>query len=145
MNSLVSDAHKAGERVGLKSDKIVINGGKPLKGRIELRGAKNLATKAMVAALLADSPSTLKDVPNISDVGVVTGMLEAYGVSVTETEPGVLVLDPTNVEKAHFAQIDSSLERFSAVDDDLVGLEADSLTGLVGIANKRIHGSTFIE
>src|SRR6187549_3803875 len=108
MNSLVTDdAQKAGKRVGLQSDKIVIRGGKPLRGRIEVRGAKNLATKAMVAALLAESPSTLKDVPNISDVGVVTGMLEAYGVSVTEGAPGELVLDPTNVEKAHFAQIDA--------------------------------------
>ena len=38
--------------MGLKSDEIVIRGGKPLIGRIEVRGAKNLATKAMVAALL---------------------------------------------------------------------------------------------
>lgn len=107
MNSLVTDAQKAGKRVGMSADSILIRGGKPLEGRIELRGAKNLATKAMVAALLADTPSTLKDVPNISDVGVVTGMLEAYGVSVTEAAPGELILDPTNVEKAHFAQIDA--------------------------------------
>jgi len=107
MNSLVTDAQKAGKRVGMSADSILIRGGKPLQGRIELRGAKNLATKAMVAALLADTPSALKDVPNISDVGVVTGMLEAYGVSVTETAPGELLLDPTNVEKAHFAQIDA--------------------------------------
>jgi len=112
MNSLAvnteqSDAQKAGARVGLTSDKIVINGGKPLIGRIEVRGAKNLATKAMVAAILAESPSTLKDVPDISDVGVVTGMLEAYGVSVTKSGEGVLVLDPSNVEKAHFAKIDA--------------------------------------
>jgi len=100
-------AQKAGARVGLTSDKIVINGGKPLKGRIEVRGAKNLATKAMVAALLAESPSTLKDVPDISDVGVVTGMLEAYGVSVTKTAEGELTFDPSNVERAHFAKIDA--------------------------------------
>jgi UDP-N-acetylglucosamine 1-carboxyvinyltransferase len=107
MNSLVQDAHKAGERVGLKSDKIVINGGKPLRGRIEVRGAKNLATKAMVAALLAESPSVLRDVPDISDVGVVTGMLEAYGVSVTKTAEGELTFDPSNVLKAHFSKIDA--------------------------------------
>ena len=91
----------------MKSDSIIINGGKPLRGRIEVRGAKNLATKAMVAALLGETPSVLKDVPDISDVGVVTGMLGAYGVTVTSTAPGELVLDPTNVEKAHFAQIDA--------------------------------------
>jgi UDP-N-acetylglucosamine 1-carboxyvinyltransferase len=61
----------------------------------------------MVAALLGDSPSLLKDVPDISDVGVVTGMLNAYGVSVTEVAPGELLLDPSNVLKAHFAQIDA--------------------------------------
>jgi UDP-N-acetylglucosamine 1-carboxyvinyltransferase len=104
---LAKDAQKAGARVGLTSDSIVIEGGKPLRGRIEVRGAKNLATKAMVAALLGDTPSILQDVPEISDVAIVTRMLDAYGVAVTSPEDGVLVLDPTNVERAHFAQIDA--------------------------------------
>jgi UDP-N-acetylglucosamine 1-carboxyvinyltransferase len=107
MSSLTKDAHKAAERVGLLSDKIVINGGKPLVGRIEIRGAKNLATKAMVAALLGKTPSILQDVPQISEISIVTKMLEAYGVAVTEVAPGELLLDPSNVEKAHFAQIDA--------------------------------------
>jgi len=107
MNSLVKEAQKAAESVGLGSDKIVINGGKPLTGRIEVRGAKNLATKAMVAALLAETPSVLRNVPDISDVNVVTGMLAAYGVEVTKVGEGELRLDPSNVLKAHFAQIDA--------------------------------------
>ncbi len=107
MNSLTKDAQKAAERVGLTADRIVIHGGKPLRGRVDVRGAKNLATKAMVAALLADTPSVLRDVPDISDVGVVTGMLGAYGVSVREIGPGELRLDPSEVLKAHFAQIDA--------------------------------------
>jgi len=93
--------------VGFVFDKIVIEGGRPLRGRINVRGAKNLATKAMVAALLGDTPSVLHDVPEISDVSIVTRMLDAYGVAVTSPEEGVLVLDPTNVERAHFAQIDA--------------------------------------
>ncbi len=105
--SLAKDASKAGQRVGLTSDQIVIHGGKPLRGRVDVRGAKNLATKAMVAALLGESRSVLRDVPNISDVGVVTGMLGAYGVSVARPEEGVLVLDPTNVERAQFHEIDA--------------------------------------
>jgi UDP-N-acetylglucosamine 1-carboxyvinyltransferase len=104
---LAKDAQKSGERVGLAFDSIVIDGGVPLRGRIEVRGAKNLATKAMVAALLGDTPSILQDVPQISDVSIVTRMLDAYGVAVTSPEEGVLVLDPTNVERAHFAQIDA--------------------------------------
>jgi UDP-N-acetylglucosamine 1-carboxyvinyltransferase len=107
VDSLTKDAAKAGLRVGLTSDKIVISGGKPLVGRVHVRGAKNLATKAMVAALLGETPSLLQDVPNISDVGVVTGMLGAYGVAVTSPEEGQLLLDPTNVERAHFAEIDA--------------------------------------
>jgi UDP-N-acetylglucosamine 1-carboxyvinyltransferase len=31
---------------------LTINGGKPLSGRVDLKGAKNLVTKAMVASLL---------------------------------------------------------------------------------------------
>ena len=107
MSSLTKDAQKAAERVGLPSESITIQGGKPLIGRIEVRGAKNLVTKAMVASLLADTPSVLKSVPRISDVRIVTDMLEAYGVSVRETESGVLHLDPSNVLKAHFAEIDA--------------------------------------
>jgi UDP-N-acetylglucosamine 1-carboxyvinyltransferase len=105
--NLARDAQKAGARVGLTSDRITIEGGKPLTGRIEVRGAKNLATKAMVASLLGDSPSLLQNVPEISDVHVVTRMLDAYGVAVSQPSEGELLLDPANVLKAHFAQIDA--------------------------------------
>jgi len=107
MNPLLTDAQKAGARVGLTSDSIIINGGKPLKGRIEVRGAKNLATKAMVAVLLGDTASVLKDVPDISDVQVVRGLLEVYGVKVTSPARGELHFDTSKVESAHFAEIDA--------------------------------------
>jgi UDP-N-acetylglucosamine 1-carboxyvinyltransferase len=107
MNSLSDDARRQGERVGLTADTIIIHGGKPLEGRIDVRGAKNLVTKAMVAALLGDKPSVLRDVPNISDVFIVRGLLEAHGVVVTDTEDGELTFDTTNVTSAHFAEIDA--------------------------------------
>lgn len=108
MKTVVEDAGKAGERVEQNSDRIVIRGGNPLRGRVDVRGAKNLATKAMVAALLGETPSVLRDVPDISDVTVVRGLLEVHGVVVTESEtPGELLLDPSNVETAHFAEIDA--------------------------------------
>ncbi|MCI2959065.1 UDP-N-acetylglucosamine 1-carboxyvinyltransferase [Agromyces atrinae] len=89
-------------------DSITINGGKPLNGRVELRGAKNFVTKAMVASLLGETPSTLRGVPNISDVRIVRGLLEVHGVNVTEGASGDdLILDPVNVESAHHADIDA--------------------------------------
>ncbi|THG31784.1 UDP-N-acetylglucosamine 1-carboxyvinyltransferase [Naasia lichenicola] len=108
MNSLLKDAQKAGEHVGLTFDRIAIDGGVPLKGRIEVRGAKNLVTKAMVASLLGETSSLLRGVPDISDVRVVRGLLEVHGVKVSDgAEPGDLILDPSNVISAHMADIDA--------------------------------------
>mgnify|MGYP000314681246 FL=1 len=86
---------------------LVINGGKPLKGRIELRGAKNLVTKAMVASLLADTPSVLKDVPHIRDVEVVSGLLKLHGVEVAHDDEGVMNLDSSGVKQARVVDIDA--------------------------------------
>jgi UDP-N-acetylglucosamine 1-carboxyvinyltransferase len=36
----------------LTGDVLAIRGGRPLRGRVDVKGAKNLATKAMVATLL---------------------------------------------------------------------------------------------
>jgi UDP-N-acetylglucosamine 1-carboxyvinyltransferase len=88
-------------------DTVTFQGGNPLLGEVEVRGAKNLVTKAMVAALLGDSPSVLRSVPNISDVSVVRGLLEAHAVVVSDVSEGDISLDPTNVKSAHFAEIDA--------------------------------------
>ncbi|MEY2693771.1 MAG: hypothetical protein RL142_119 [Actinomycetota bacterium] len=86
---------------------ITVRGGKPLKGRIELKGAKNLVTKAMVAALLGDTPSVLKDVPHISDVDVVKGLLGVHGVKIDFSDGGVMSMDPSNVKSARMVDIDA--------------------------------------
>jgi UDP-N-acetylglucosamine 1-carboxyvinyltransferase len=86
---------------------ITVHGGKPLKGRVDVRGAKNLVTKAMVAALLADEASTLKDVPFISDVEIVSRLLQLHGVAISHGEDGVMTLDPSNVKQARMVDIDA--------------------------------------
>ncbi|MFM6971022.1 MAG: UDP-N-acetylglucosamine 1-carboxyvinyltransferase [Rhodoluna sp.] len=86
---------------------ITVHGGKPLNGRVDLKGAKNLVTKAMVAALLADEPSVLKDVPFISDVEVVTRLLQLHGVKISHAEDGEMQLDPSNVKSARMLDIDA--------------------------------------
>jgi UDP-N-acetylglucosamine 1-carboxyvinyltransferase len=90
----------------LADDVLVVNGGSPLQGHIRVRGAKNLISKTMVAALLADGPSRLFDVPAIRDVEVVRGLLELHGVRVADgAEPGELIFDPANVERANVDEI----------------------------------------
>jgi UDP-N-acetylglucosamine 1-carboxyvinyltransferase len=86
---------------------IKVNGGKPLTGRVDLKGAKNLVTKAMVAALLADTPSVLKDVPKISDVEVVSRLLELHGVTIDFADNGEMKLDPRGVKQARMVDIDA--------------------------------------
>ena len=90
------------------SDLLYVNGGNPLKGTITVRGAKNFVSKAMVASVLGETPSELRNVPQIRDVNVVTGLLELHGVRV-DSDPvaGTLRLDPRDVESAHVADIDA--------------------------------------
>lgn len=85
----------------MTDDVLVVHGDTPLRGEVRVRGAKNLVSKAMVAALLGETPSHLYDVPRIRDVEVVGDLLELHGVRVSEgPEKGELVLNPANVERA---------------------------------------------
>jgi UDP-N-acetylglucosamine 1-carboxyvinyltransferase len=86
---------------------ITVHGGKPLVGRVDVKGAKNLVTKAMVAALLGESASVLKDVPFISDVEIVSRLLQLHGVVIEHNADGVMTLDPTKVSSARMADIDA--------------------------------------
>ncbi len=105
--SIHTIGHEIGDDLHM-TDLIYVNGGIPLDGTITVRGAKNFVSKAMVAALLGETPSELRNIPDIRDVHVVSGLLELHGVKVKwDVEKGVLNLDPSNVESAHVADIDA--------------------------------------
>ena len=90
------------------TDLLYVDGGNPLRGEITVRGAKNFVSKAMVAALLGETPSELRNVPQIRDVAVVSGLLRLHGVQVEiDDDAGTISLDPTDVESAHVADIDA--------------------------------------
>jgi UDP-N-acetylglucosamine 1-carboxyvinyltransferase len=92
----------------MTNDVLLVHGGSPLHGEIHVRGAKNLVPKAMVAALLGNEPSRLRNVPDISDVSIATGLLELHGVAVRAgDERGEVVLDPSKVEQANVADVDA--------------------------------------
>ncbi|MCI4010628.1 UDP-N-acetylglucosamine 1-carboxyvinyltransferase [Brevibacterium sp. ZH18] len=89
-----------------------VRGGNPLGGTVQVRGAKNLVPKAMVASLLGETPSVLRGVPAIRDVEIVTGLLELHGVRVTaaadgELSDGELRLDPSDMAQGSIVDIDA--------------------------------------
>ena len=61
-------------------DKFLIEGGKPLEGRIHVSGAKNAALPAMAAALLTDQRVVLRNVPRVRDIGTMRSLLDELGV-----------------------------------------------------------------
>src|SRR5918994_103697 len=90
------------------SSVLTIRGGVPLTGRVTVRGAKNLVPKAMVAALLGNEPSVLRNVPEIKDVEVVTSLLQLHGVTVVKDPiTGDLTLDPKDAKTASSTAIDA--------------------------------------
>ncbi|MGM7703095.1 UDP-N-acetylglucosamine 1-carboxyvinyltransferase [Pseudalkalibacillus sp. Hm43] len=60
-------------------EKLMIEGGHPLEGTVQISGAKNSAVALIPAAILADSTVTIDHLPNISDVGILRDLLEDIG------------------------------------------------------------------
>jgi len=126
---------------------IKVNGGKPLNGRVDLKGAKNLVTKAMVAALLADTPSVLKDVPKISDVEVVSRLLELHGVTIDFADNGDMKLDPRGVKQARMVDIDAHAGSsripilFCHIGDRPVDFHLDVLRNFGAVIEKSPNGT----
>lgn len=77
--------------------KIVIHGGRPLKGEVTINGAKNSVVALIPAVILADDIVTLDGVPNISDVDSLIDIMIAMGASVTRSEDS-LTIDPRGIQ-----------------------------------------------
>ncbi|QQG41160.1 MAG: UDP-N-acetylglucosamine 1-carboxyvinyltransferase [Candidatus Woesebacteria bacterium] len=76
--------------------KLIVTGGRKLEGNISLSGNKNSVLKLIPAVLLADSPSTLTNVPDILDVSVVLQLIETLGAKVTRDGHSVTI-DPSGL------------------------------------------------
>jgi UDP-N-acetylglucosamine 1-carboxyvinyltransferase len=63
-------------------DKIVVEGGVPLKGRVAVSGAKNAALPVMAAALLAEGDHVIRNVPDLADVRTMGRLLTHMGCEV---------------------------------------------------------------
>lgn len=63
-------------------DTFLVDGGTPLRGRVVISGAKNVALKAALCSFLTDEEITLGNIPDIRDVSFLLEMLRVMGVAV---------------------------------------------------------------
>lgn len=63
-------------------DKILIRGGRPLNGTIQISGAKNAGLPLMAACLLSGEPLELTNLPDLADIASMAGLLESLGVEI---------------------------------------------------------------
>ncbi len=81
-------------------DKYVIEGGVPLKGEVFVSGSKNAAVGILPAVLLADTPCTIENLPDIVDVRLMIEILEKIGVECVWTDSETVRLDPRGVKSS---------------------------------------------
>lgn len=84
-------------------DKIVINGGKPLHGNVQISGAKNAALPVLASALLTEGTNTFHNIPDLVDIKTIKKLLCSMGAQI-EGEESVKI----NVDKiiSHTASYD---------------------------------------
>ncbi len=65
-------------------DRILIRGGKPLRGEIQIGGAKNAALPLMAACLLTEGTLKLSNLPHLADISTMAKLLRKLGVDISK-------------------------------------------------------------
>jgi len=86
-------------------DKLQIQGGTPLEGEVRISGAKNATLPILAAALLAEDPVVIGNVPHLQDVTTTIELLGQMGASVTIDEHMHIEVDASTVREC-FAPYD---------------------------------------
>jgi UDP-N-acetylglucosamine 1-carboxyvinyltransferase len=94
-------------------DRIRVRGGKRLKGEIPIGGAKNSALKLMGAAILTDSPVTIRNVPRLADVDAMADLVMQFGVNLNIRRGNGL--GSSDTIRLHAATIESALAPYDIV------------------------------
>ena len=79
-------------------DKLVIEGGFPLKGEVEISGAENAALPILAATLLTDERCVIKNAPSLRDVSTMLKILRSLGVKV-QMQNSRIVVTPSGYNK----------------------------------------------
>lgn len=77
---------------------LIVKGGKPLKGTVPVYGAKNAATKMMIASLLTDELCEIRNMPRISDIDVTKELCEQIGSEVKIGEDRVCRIQTAEIK-----------------------------------------------
>jgi len=67
-------------------DKIVVQGGKPLFGDVQISGAKNAALPILASALLTEGTNTFHNIPDLVDIKTIKKLLKSMGVKIDGNE-----------------------------------------------------------
>ena len=74
-------------------DKIVINGGKPLHGNVQISGAKNAALPILTSALLTAGTNTFHNIPDLVDIKTIKKLLTSMGARIEGGETVKISVD----------------------------------------------------
>ncbi|MBL0229924.1 MAG: UDP-N-acetylglucosamine 1-carboxyvinyltransferase [Moraxellaceae bacterium] len=81
-------------------DKLLITGGTRLTGEVRISGAKNSALPLLAGTILASTPMTLTNVPDLHDIKTMMRILQHMGMTLTKDANGVVVIDANTLTQA---------------------------------------------
>lgn len=79
-------------------DKLVVNGGTPLRGDVVVSGSKNAAVAILPAVLLSENPCVIENVPHVIDVDIILNILTELGASCSWKSTNTVYIDATGVK-----------------------------------------------
>lgn len=85
-----------------KNNSIIINGGSPLSGEINIQGSKNAALPIMAAALLFKEKVILHNIPKISDIYLMKKLLRCMGCKIEDDSE--IVICARNINQVEFPE-----------------------------------------
>ena len=113
--------------------KYIVEGGRPLFGEIHISGAKNAAVAIIPAALMVNGPCRIENMPRISDVSLLLGILQDLGAKVRYVNPHTVEIDSSSLRngrvpyesarrcRASYYMLGALLGRFGSADVALPG------------------------
>ena len=78
-------------------EKLIVTGGTPLRGSVDIGGAKNAAVAIIPATLMAEGPCVLENVPSISDVTVLLDIMAEMGADIHPMSAHSYVIDARDI------------------------------------------------